>query len=248
VTIGAPGTETSIEVTLTSDGQTYDESLSFDAGDVALMLEPQATAPVLYPGEPLIPNAGNVRAVAVADFYSASGVPLNPATLSYTWTLDDTTLDSSGIGKTSVLVPIPLQYRDSVVSLVVKTVDGSEVAGATETIAGNQPTVRVYQNDPLLGILFDHAIPDAFAISGSEVSFFGAPFSFSTENGSPTLSWTLGGSPAQTGSSLTLRPQGSGAGTAALSLSANNQSTLESAVANVSLSYGSSQSTGLFGL
>lgn len=249
ITIGAPGAATTVKVTVTNGGTNYSESLSVTPGDVALVLEPQSSAPALYKGEPLIPMAGSVRAVAVPNFHTAAGTPIDPNTLSYVWTVDGTTFqNSSGIGRSSVLVAVPaIQYRQSTVSVVVKTTNGAEVGSASADITGNQPIVRMYQSDPLLGVLFDHALGSTFSISGSEISFFGVPFSFSSSGGGPALSWSVGGSQAQTGSSLTLRPQGSGAGSAALSFTATNANTNEMATANSTLSFGSGGST-IFGL
>lgn len=248
--ISAPGTKTSIVVTLTSGGQKYTEGLTLTVGDVALVKEPRSTSHPLYPGKSLVPLSGSVRVVAVPDFRTSTGVRLNPATLAYTWTVDNAILqNSSGIGKDSIIVAVPLQYRERIVSVVVKTQDGTQVSGGSVPIAGTEPTVRVYENDPLLGIRFDRALMGTFSIGGGEVSLFGVPYSFSTDGGAPAMSWLLNGSGAQQGRVLTLRPQGSGQGSASLSFSANKQSTFESASTNLSVSFGNTEGGGgIFGL
>ena len=64
--------------------------------------------------------------------------------------------------------------------------------------------------------------------------------------GAPLLQWSLNGSPAQTGNSITLRPGGQGQGSASLSLvaSAGNST----ATADLSLLFGKEPSFNVFGL
>lgn len=244
VKVGAAGSQMTIKVTVGSASQT----LSVHPAGVALIQEPQSSAPPLYMGKPLVPQAGSVRLVAVADFRTSTGKPIDPATLAYTWSQDDTTLQSySGVGKSSYMAKVPLQYRAAKFSVKVSTQDGSQAGGATVSLMSQQPTARIYENDPLLGIRFDRALGGTFTITNAEESFYGAPYSFSITNALPTLSWFLNGDAAETGSVVTLRPSGSGKGTASLSLVANNDSTLENASAGLSLIFGAS-SGGLFGL
>lgn len=247
--IGAPGAKTNISVTLTSGGVKYTQGLTFTPGDVALIKEPRSTSHPLYPGKPLVPLAGSVRVVAIPDFRTSAGVRISPTALAYTWTVDNTLLqNASGIGKDSLVATVPLQYRERTVSVVVKTQDGTQVGGGSVSVAGTEPSVRVYENDPLLGIRFDRALSGTFSIGEAEVSLFGVPYSFSTEGALPSLSWLLNGSQAQQGNMLTLRPQGSGQGNASLSFSAQKKSTFESAAANLSVSFGNTGGGGIFGL
>jgi hypothetical protein len=248
VTLGRAGSVTSVNVVVTSAGTPYTQSLVIQPEDVSLIAEPIASVPVLYPGKPFVPLEGSTRVVAIANMADAAGKKLDPATLSYTWTVDDTQIaDSSGIGKDAVIVASPLQYRERSVSVVVKSQQGNLVGGDTLSLAPEQPSVHLYANDPLLGILFDHALTDTYAISGTEASLYAAPFSFPLVNGAPTLEWFLDGSTAQTGSLITLRPAGSGQGSASLSLTASSGSSVE-ATADLPISFGTAQSSNFFGL
>jgi len=249
ITTGAPGTSTTINATVTSQGESYAASVTITPGDVSLVEEPVASAPPLYLGKPLVPISGEVRLVAMTGFRTASGVPIDPSTLSYTWTQDGSTLeDVSGIGKSVIIVDSPLQYRSSSISVVVEAQDGTEVGADSVSLAPQDPTVRIYADDPLLGILFDHALSSSFAITGTEASFYAAPYSFSIANEAPTIAWFLNGSGAGSENSITLRPTGGGAGNGSLSVSASENANYESATADLSLSFGSNANTNLFGL
>lgn len=249
ITIGAPGVATTISTTVTSQGQSYPTSMTIDPGDVSLVEEPLASVPPLYPGKPLVPLSGQVRLVAIAGFATAAGTPINPNTLSYTWTEDGSVLGSaSGIGRSSVVVAAPLEYRASDISVSITTQDGVEQGGGSVSLSPQDPSVRIYASDPLLGILFDHALAGPFAITGTEASFYAAPYSFATSNGAPAINWFLNGASAGNTNSVTLRPTGTGSGNGTLSVSVSESGLYENATADLPLSFGSSGSTNFLGL
>ena len=248
VTLGAAGALTAVTISITSGGATSVQTISFRPQDVALVAEPVSSAPPLYPGKPLVPLGGNARVVAVANLKTAGGKAIDPAALSYAWTVDGVQQgSSSGIGRNALIVASPLQYRDRLVSVTVQSQDGSITSGADLHLTAEAPTIRVYENDPLLGIRFDHALASAYAITGPEASLYGAAYSFPATNGAPTLQWFLSGAAAQTGPSITLRLTSAGAGTASLSLLASAGDATANAALTVSFGT-SAASSGLFGL
>ena len=215
--------------------------------DVVLIAEPASSAPPLYLGKPLVPIEGSVRVVAVANFRDARGGILKPSALSYTWTVDSTQIaNASGIGRSALLVASPLQYRARSVSVTVTSGNGTLVGGASLSLTPQEPLVRMYRNDPLLGIRFDRALSGEYSIPGAETSLYGAAFYFPTTSGAPFLDWNLNGARAQTGNSITLRPSGSGEGNASLTLSASAGGSV-SASTDLTLLFGKSASS-LFGL
>lgn len=247
LTLGKAGSVTNVLVLLSSGGTTYGQRAVIQPQDVVLIAEPISSAPALYKGKPSVPLEGDTRIVAVANLKDATGKTIDPATLSYAWTVDDTQIaNSSGIGKSVIMVASPLQYRSRTVSVVVQSQSGSLVGGAKLTLAPKEPSVRIYESDPLLGIRFDRALAGQYAIA-AESTLFAVPFSFARANGGPRIQWFLNGEAAQTGSSITLRPSGSGQGTAALSLTVSKGAAIE-ALANLSLSFGTKPSTNFFGL
>lgn len=248
IPLGKAGSVTKVIATIVSGGATYSQTLLIQPQDVALVAEPISSAPVLYQGKPSVPLEGNVRVVAVANMRRSNGNALDPHTLSYAWTVDGTQIaNSSGIGKETIIVASPLQYRSREVSVVVMSPDGSLVSGASFSLVALEPTVRMYKNDPLLSILFDHALFGTYAITDAEATLFAAPFSLPTTTGAPLLQWFLNGAPAQTGNSITLRPSGKGNGSASLSLVASAGDYVK-ATANLPLSFGATKSFNLFGL
>lgn len=248
VTLGRTGSVVNVTATISSGGVNYSQTLSIQPQEVVLIAEPVSSAPPLYPGKPFVPLEGSVRVVAVANLKNANGTPLEPATLAYLWTVDGVQIaNSSGIGKEAILVASPLQYRERTVSVAVMSTNGVLVGGDSLSLSSLEPSVRIYENDPLLSIRYDHALSNRYAIIGAESTLYAAPFSFPMTNGTPLLQWFLNGLAAQTGSSITLRPTGSGEGNASLSLVAS-AGAYTTATANLSLSFGAKPGSNFFGL
>ncbi len=248
MTLGKAGSVTTAVATVSSGGTNYVQTVAIQPQDVALVVEPISSAPPLYPGKPSVPLEGSVRVVAVANLKNEKGMSVSPSALSYSWTVDDTQIaNSSGIGKTTILVASPLQYRARAVSVSVMSTDGSLVGGASVSLSATDPSVRMYENDPLLGIRFDRALSGQYSIANTESTLYAAPYSFPTTQGAPLIRWFLNGAQAQTGNAITLRPTGSGQGNASLSLivSAGDYTR---ATANLSLLFGAQPSTNFFGL
>jgi hypothetical protein len=231
-------------VTLTLQGATYTQTLTLVPQEVTLIAEPLSSSHPLYLGKPLIPDGGSVRVVALANLKTAAGKRIDPTQAVYRWSVDDTTLASaSGIGKTALLVASPLQYRSRTVSVEVTSQDGSLAGGGSISLNSEQPSVDLYESDPLLGIRFDRALRTSYSLMGAEATLYATPFSFSLLK-LPTLSWTLSGALVQNGPSITLRPTGSGKGSAELILTANNDAT--TVTQSLNLTFGASPN--LFGL
>lgn len=246
--LGRAGSTTKADVTITSNGTSNSQSISIQPEEAALVAEPVSSVPPLYLGKSLVPLSGNTRVVAVANFRTASGGAIDPAALSYSWTVDDTKIaNSSGIGKSTILVASPLQYRARTVSVAITSQDSNYVGGDSLTLSPQDPSVRIYESDPLLGIRFDRALSNTFAITGVESTLYAAPFSLPTSRGLPVFQWFVNGAAAQVGNSITLRPTGGGEGSSSLSLvaSGDNNTTTNT---SLSLTFGSAPSSNFFGL
>src|SRR3989344_7465872 len=149
VPLGRAGSTTSVVVTISSGGVNYSQTLVVQPQDVVLVAEPISSAPPLYPGKPSVPLEGSVRVVAVASLRNAAGKPSSPSTYSYTWVVDGTQMgNSSGIGKQSIIVASPLQYRSRSVSVSVTSPDGALVGGASLSLptTSGAPLVQWFLN------------------------------------------------------------------------------------------------------
>ena len=246
IPVKGAGSVDSLRVVVTSAGVSRTQTAIIQPQDVTLIVEPNATAPALYPGKPLVPLNGTARIVAVANIRDAAGKIISPSKLSYTWKVENATqINASGVGRDAITVDSPMQYRETTVSVSVTNQSGSLVGGASIRLNPSKPTVRIYQDDPLLGIRFNNALSSTFTMTGAETSFYAAVFSqpLSSTGGS----WYVNGNEAQTGNTITLRSTGSGQGNASLMFEATSGIGAQ-VQATLPLLFGSSQSANSLGL
>jgi hypothetical protein len=244
IAVGGPGTVTTVTVTAVNNGQTYTKSLTIRPADVALIVEPTSTTHPFYEGGSLIGSEGRIRIIAVPDLRTSAGVQIPASNLVYTWKNGSQILQSSsGIGKSVLSATAPVRYRDTTLTVTVTSQDSSVVGQASVVIAPRDPLIRIYENDPLLGPRFDTALSNTITLNDSEATYRAVPYYFTTL---PTLTWQVNGSASQSGQDITVRPSGSGQGTAVLGVSGSSGSLGQSASGQLSVTFGKS-STGIFG-
>lgn len=214
VRAGGPGERTTIRATVTNNGQTYTKELSVRPADVSLIVEPLSTVHPFYKGMGLIPSEGRIRLVAIPDVRTAPSATIAPENLVYTWRRDSQILTQhSGIGRSSMDAIAPIRYRDVIVSVTVTTQDSAVVAYAETLVTPVDPVVRIYRFDPLLGPLFDWAYSGAITIQSEEETFRAVPYYFAS---APAIAWTVNANEGGRTTDITVRPTGSGAGSALL--------------------------------
>jgi hypothetical protein len=213
ISMGAPGQPTVIVLSAKSGGQVYTKKLLIRPADIALVIEPVSTTHPFYRGSPLVASEGKVRLLALPEFRTEKGLLIPSKDLVYTWKNGDQILkDYSGIGKSILIAVAPPRYRDSIITLTVSTQDNSIVSQSETKITSNNPSLYVYRNDPLLGPLFDTALPKKISLKGSEETFRSVPYFFSSI---PAISWKMNGTLSESGQDITVRSNG-GPGTAIL--------------------------------
>lgn len=246
VPIGAPGKTVRVIVKATIDGQTYAKELIFTPQDLSLIIEPQTSTHPFYEGESLISQGSAVRLVALADFRTADGKKIPASSLVYSWNAaGQDLLAQSGIGKNVLSAVAPPRYRDTAVTVLVSTPDGSIASNTQVPIVSQEPLVRIYKNHPLLGPDYANAISGSITMSDAEQMFRIVPYFFAE---TPSFSWTLNSKASGSDRDITVRSTGSGAGSATISGTAALPNALQSATQTFNLSFGASQSLGIFGL
>lgn len=245
VSVGGPGTVTTIKVVAINNGETYSKSISIRPADVALVVEPLSSTHPFYEGASLVGSEGRVRIIAIPDLRTAKGAQIPSSSLVYTWKNGDQILQSSsGIGKNILTATAPVRYRDATITVTVTSQDSSVVGQASVYIAPIDPIMRIYENDPLLGPRYESALSNSVTLANNEDTFRAVPYFFAT---SPNITWDVNSTPSQTGKDITVRPAGNGKGTAVLTASASSGSLGQSADASVSVTFGQ-KASGFLGL
>lgn len=245
VTVGAPGTATTVNVRAVTGGQTYTATATIRPADVALIVEPSSTTHPFYAGGSLVAAEGRVRLIALPDLRTANGAVIAPSNLIYTWRNGEQVLQAaSGIGKSVLTASAPVKHRDARITVTVTTQDRSIVAETSTFISPADPLVRLYRNDPLLGPRYDTALPGALSLAGDEETFRAVPYYFSE---TPAIAWQVNGAPSDTDQDITVRATGSGAGTAALSATARSSAGFQTGETSMRVSFGEGGGLGIFG-
>ena len=245
IAVGGPGSATVVSVTAVNNGNKYTKSITIRPADVALVIEPTSTTHPFYEGAALIGSEGNLRIIAIPDLRTSKGAQIPASSLVFTWKNGDQILQSSsGIGKSVLTASAPVRYRDTVISVTVSSQDSSVVGQASALISPGDPVMRIYANDPLLGVRYETALSGTVSLTDSEATYRAVPYYFTTV---PSLVWQVNGTPSQTGQDITVRPSGNGKGTAVLGVSASSGTLGQAANATLSVLFGQGAS-GLFGL
>lgn len=241
VQVGGPGEVTTIGLSVKdASGKTYTTKLSVRPADVALVIEPTSTVHPFYAGLPLLAPQARVRLIAVPDLRKDAKTALDPKTLVYTWKLGERVLESaSGIGRSVLVATAPIQHRYADITVTVTSPDQSVVAEAKTSITPTDPIVRIYADDPLKGPDFDTALSGSVELASSEATFRAVPYFFSA---APTLEWSVNNAAQGAQRTITVRPTGTGAGSAALDIRANLTDTLQNATNRITLTFGGSKS------
>lgn len=241
VQVGGPGETTTIVLTVKDpSGKVSTSKLTVRPADVALVVEPVSTAHPFYQGLTLLAPQARVRLVAIPDLRKDGKTALDPKTLVYTWKLGDRVLESaSGIGRSVLNATAPVQHRYADITLTVTSPDQALVAEAKTSITPTEPVVRVYADDPLKGPDFDVALSGSYALSGAEATFRVVPYFFSV---TPVFTWSVNNAAQGAQRTITVRPTGSGTGSAPLDVRAAVTDTIEAASTRLTLNFGGSKS------
>jgi len=240
--VGAAGTKAVVRATATTLESTESAEATLTPADVALIIEPFATAHPFYEGGLLVPSEGRLRIVALADMRSASGARLPETDISYSWKVGDKQLAAeSGFGRNVLTAEAPPRYRDSVVTVTAISRDRSITAKSVISVSPVDPLLRIYPYDPLSGTSFSTALTDSFSFSSNESGFRVVPYFFKE---TPSYSWKLNSVESGTQDHITVR-SGGGSGSATLSVDA--MLGVIRASESATLRFDTARSTGFFG-
>jgi hypothetical protein len=178
---GELGQKTVVDITiLTETGVKIDKQIIIVPAEIDLLWEAQTYTPPFYKGKALPSFKSLIRVTAIPRWNKRES---DPTKFTYKWTYNRTQNISGGLGKNSVV--IPAGWPDSQVPIAVET-SLSEAAwtGYSNTsIPTANPKLVFYEQAPLLGIQFDHALSSAQKnVLGNEFAVHAVPYFFSTDN------------------------------------------------------------------
>lgn len=252
-TTGALGGTNTVRVTArAADGATYSEVVSVIPADIDLVYESNTYTHPFYKGKSLLPATSAVTITALPNMKTLGGVRVDPKNLVYTWREGTRVLgNNSGSGRNTLTIDGPQVFRTLNISVEASTVDNSLRARKSISITGTSGLAALYQVHPLLGVLFDSAIPSTIRSQDDEISVIAMPYFFTAKSRNDaklTYTWKLNGqtitNPASDSGILVLRPEGSG--TARLDTQITGSGTVfERASASLNISFSKNAQTPL---
>ncbi len=191
--------QTSVNVTALLqlfDGTRIRKDVSYSTGNVDIFWQSTSTVPPFYRGKSLYPSEGSVTLIALPDFKNSSGTVIPASTIIYTWTQNGRVLgEQSGTGKFALVLNGGVKDGDTVIQVEAETVDGSKHGAGTLRIAPSPSKVLLYENNPLYGVRFEHALTDSINLSTSEFSLYAAPYYFDLNPAGMSYVWSVNGKP-----------------------------------------------------
>ncbi len=231
---GKNGEKITIKVVAeTAIGERYELEGYFIASEVNLAYEYLSYTPPFYKGKALNPYQGLVLITAIPELVDSTGKKIPSQNLVYTWKRNNKTeADSSGIGKNFLVYSGTIPVRDSVVEVLVSSIDNEISTSKSITITNDTPKIVFYEDNPIYGIMFNRAIKTGVRMITDEFKVRAIPY-FTTVGytNSPDLDfkWSLNGSSI---SNLTdedknvmiFRQESEGSGSATVGLKVENNS------------------------
>lgn len=238
----------------TPDNATATETISIRPVQIDLIWQANTYTPPFYNGKALPTAGSSVSVTAFPQFVTEDGATVSPNNLIYQWEKNSDPLQEiSGRGEKTATVSL-LPNRETVVEVTVSSIDG--ILSGTERISlrPREPQLLIYEDNPLLGTLFNGALGETFSLIGGETRFIAYPYFISTRSRGAThleYVWKLDNdivTPGDDVGSITVNHSGGGSGNAIISLSLQNtRDFLQQAAKQFTITFGESSSS-QFGL
>jgi hypothetical protein len=201
LTAPALGKETVVEALVGSESDIASAALTFRSVELDLLWDSDSHTPPFYKGRSL-PSAGStLGAEAIVRFKRSDGSYVLPKDILYSWSADSVPLPSlSGRGKSSARVPSPSLFGSKRISVEARSVDGVFSGSASVVIPSVEPSLYLYMNHPLFGILYHRALNGGTEITDTEMRFIAVPLysPVSPEDRGLVYEWSVGGSRVET--------------------------------------------------
>jgi hypothetical protein len=176
------GKTSTVRVTVQKqEGGVLERTFTFAPSDVDLIYEAQTYTHPYYKGKALFTSESEVRFIAMP-YFMENGVTLNPNNLVYKWSINGSVVESaSGYGKRVFEGKSNLVSRPYNVEVEVSARNSNLKAKKIMFVQNNQPELVIYENNPVLGVIFEKAISGNFNLDRPELSLQAIPYYYSTK-------------------------------------------------------------------
>lgn len=242
--MGPAGEELRLSVHVeTPDGIVAEKVLTMNPANVDLVWEAVTYAPPLYKGKAQPSPGSLIRVVALPSFTDNRGGAVGSEKLIYEWQKDfSKDFGASGRGKSSFTFTMSDGLASTDISVRVSDESGVLVAENKLSLSPKQPIIRLYEEHPLEGTLYERAINNTLSMRATEFTLRAEPFGLYASGAPLDYAWQVDSSVATPHNDarnlLTLRQDKGTSGSSALSLSISNLAKSLTAATNLVINFG----------
>jgi hypothetical protein len=177
----ASGQTSRLVITIAKEGGgTITRTITISPADVDLLYEAETYAHPFYKGKRLFTSESAIRFIAVPHFTNSNGAKIDSSNLVYTWRMNGSVQqNASGYGRNTFSVKGSLIERPMQVTVEVSAANSTLKATQSISLQSTQPEITLYENNPLLGVVYEKAIQGTFLLERPQVDFEGIPYFFS---------------------------------------------------------------------
>ena len=145
---------------------------------VDLIWHGEVYTPPFYKGRSLWSSQSQLKIVAIANIPNT-----NPRNLFYKWTKNSTVLGTvNGVGKNTISINDPIFSKPQTIKVEVMSSDGAILGSSTVTLAPTKPSLLVYENNPLYGLMLHKEIGSQYNLENREITLSAFPLFFNVPN------------------------------------------------------------------
>lgn len=177
VLAGVLGSETRVRVSASENGLQFAAADAFIRPvEIDLLWQADSYVPPFYSGRAM-PSAGTSLRMEAMPRFVRNGALLSAANLIYTWKRNGYVIaGASGRGKSRVTIESPALFGSDTISVEAKTSDERLIGVASARIDSQEPTLSLYQDHPVFGIAYHHALGRNDQIPETEATFSVIPY------------------------------------------------------------------------
>ena len=213
-------------VIIGTNGEQYNKKLVLTPIEVDMLWEADTYVPPFYKGKALPTYKSIVKVTAIPRFNSLTS---DPANYYYKWTVNRTQGVGEGLGHNSAPIGVGWPNSSIPVTVDVSLAASGGSGSATTFLPITDPTILFYEQAPLLGALFAHALKGSVTAEGNEYKIRAVPYFFSNDDlngGQIVYSWRKNAQPVASESNpdlFTLGKDSKAAQATTISLFAQNR-------------------------
>lgn len=191
------GKTSTIVITIQKEtGGIITKTITLSPADVDLFYEAGTYVHPFFKGKRQFTSESIITFIAVPNFITSSG-KIRDTDLVYKWSINGSVIQEvSGYGRNTFTTQGQLIERPAQVTVEVSAVGSNLLATQTIGFRSTSPEFIAYENNPILGVVYDKAILGDFMLERPQVDFEGVPYFFSTETkNSPNIiyKWNING-------------------------------------------------------